>query len=140
MFDALLTICDFDFDFLFVCFTTSHFPFFSSFLLFLSFHSPEATYILPDGKEIKRKQINTDIIYDSLFNAETGLTSLISNAIEQSDIDIRTSLWKNIVCVGGTTLLPEFERKLTEKLNERHSMVFIYIYIAKIYLSFSYQI
>ena len=47
----------------------------------------------------------------------TGLTDLILQATKEVDVDARASMFSNIVCVGGGTLLPGFLDRLSYELS-----------------------
>lgn len=79
------------------------------------------SYTLPDGKRIS--------LFTSRFRApevlfnpeligqeEVGIHEVLYNSIQKSDLDIRSSLYQNIVLSGGTTLLNGFGNRLYKEM------------------------
>ncbi|RKP00351.1 hypothetical protein CXG81DRAFT_13336, partial [Caulochytrium protostelioides] len=48
--------------------------------------------------------------------AYRGLPSLVQDAIQACDVDVRPQLWNSVVVVGGTTLVPGFNDRLRSAL------------------------
>lgn len=81
------------------------------------------SYTLPDGKVIS--------LYTSRFRApevlfnpellgqeEVGIHQVLYNSISKSDLDIRSSLYQNIVLSGGTTLFNGFGNRLFKEIKD----------------------
>ena len=86
----------------------------------------EADYELPDGQTIKvnkpRFMAPEAIFQPSLIKEgdETpGVADLAFNSIKECDLDVRTDLYKNIICSGGTTLYEGFADRLAKEMDAK---------------------
>jgi centractin len=83
-------------------------------------HSDVGAYNLPDGKKIHIGAARfraPEVLFDpSLIGEEQqGVHNVLANSVLKSDMDLRRTLWANIVLSGGTTLMRDFgPRLLTE--------------------------
>ncbi len=83
--------------------------------------SIDRTYVLPDGKEIligsERFRAPEALFQPRLVGIESvGIHKRIFNSIMKCDIDIRKSLFQNIVICGGTSLFTGFEDRIKKEL------------------------
>jgi len=85
--------------------------------------APQKTFLLPDGKTIN---IGSESFKapEILFHPEIigleypGIQECLMNSILKSDLDLRATLYQNIVLSGGSTLFPGFgDRILNEMKN-----------------------
>jgi len=79
--------------------------------------SDHGAYNLPDGNQIQIKAARfraPEVLFDpSLIGEEQeGVHKVLVNSILKSDMDLRRTLWANIVLSGGTTLMKEFGPRL----------------------------
>lgn len=84
------------------------------------------TYTLPDGQRLavgaerfRAPEIlfRPDIIGDEL----PGLATMVATAIAKCDLDLRATLWNNVVVLGGLTLMPGFGDRLLSDVRQRQS-------------------
>ena len=80
-------------------------------------------YTLPDYKKITldaERFIIPELMFDpTISNMETEpLHKAIINVVELCDIDIRRSLLQNIFITGGSSLFPNFEKRLKQELEK----------------------
>jgi centractin len=69
---------------------------------------------LPDGNVIElgseRFKATEAMFYPDLIGEEhTGVHEMLAHAIQRSDLDLRKTLYSNIVLAGGNTLFPGTE-------------------------------
>jgi len=90
-----------------------------------NFFNPELprTYTLPDGKRIDLYTSRfraPEVLFrpDLLGQEEDGIHKVVYNCIQKSDLDIRSSLYQNIVLSGGTTLFHGFGSRLFGEMKE----------------------
>jgi centractin len=81
-------------------------------------------YQLPDGQAVtlssERYQAPSVLFDPSLFGSEEpGAADILVNAIQKSDIDLRSKLFSQIVLAGGSTLTPGFGDRLLYELRSR---------------------
>lgn len=81
-------------------------------------------YTLPDGQTIhlstERYQAPNVLFDPSLIGSEEpGAADILLNAIMKSDIDLRSTLFSQIVLAGGSTLTPGFGDRLLQELRSR---------------------
>lgn len=82
------------------------------------------TYKLPDGQKIKLNRLELARGPELLFrphifgSEEKAMHQLVLDAISRSDIDLRSSLYENIVLSGGTTLTRGFGDRLLNELKD----------------------
>merc|ERR1712087_118434 len=79
-------------------------------------------YELPDGQKINvgtERFRCAEILFKPalLGNEGVSVDQLAYNSIMACDVDIRREMYANAVLGGGTTLLPGFDMRLTEKLS-----------------------
>jgi actin len=79
------------------------------------------TYMLPDGQavELSSERIKCpEVLFQpNLVGSECeGIHRQIFNLISKGEIDIRRSLYSNIVLSGGSTLFPGFEQRLRKEI------------------------
>jgi len=77
----------------------------------------QSAYNLPDGRKIQIGAARfraPEVLFDpSLIGEEQdGVHNVLVNSVLKSDMDLRRTLWSNIVLSGGTTLLKEFGPRL----------------------------
>lgn len=80
-------------------------------------------YMLPDGNNIALKSERTtapEILFQpSKVGLEyMGVHELILDSIKKCDIDLRKSLFANIITAGGSTLFHGFSERLHNSLKE----------------------
>jgi len=81
------------------------------------------TYVLPDGNKINLSN-ETYNSPEILFNPKIigrdidGIHTMLYNSILKTDIDIRRPLFSNIVLSGGTTIISNFDNRLSNELNK----------------------
>lgn len=80
-------------------------------------------YTLPDGRVIKvgaeRFEAPEALFQPSLIGVESkGLGTLIFDAINQSDMDVRPDLYKHIVLSGGSTMYPGLPSRLEKEIRK----------------------
>ncbi len=80
-------------------------------------------YTLPDYKKITldaERFIIPELMFDpTINNMETEpLHKAIINVVELCDIDIRRSLLQNIFITGGSSLFPNFEKRIKQELEK----------------------
>jgi actin-related protein len=78
-------------------------------------------YILPDGTKItmaKERVKAPEILFDtSIIGMEfPGLHDLVYQSIQLCNIDVKQSLYQNIILAGGTTLMSGLESRLKDEL------------------------
>ncbi|MCR8433090.1 MAG: actin family protein [Crenarchaeota archaeon] len=82
-----------------------------------------ATYELPDGRVIElveERFQSPEIMYSPmLIGLEAKpLDELVLDSIFACDIDVRPSMYSNIVVSGGNTMIPNFAQRLEKELKE----------------------
>lgn len=80
-------------------------------------------YILPDGKKIilgSERYESCEVLFhpDLIGLGSDGLSEMIFNTINQADIDLRMTLYKNIVLSGGTTMISGLADRLNNDINK----------------------
>jgi len=80
-----------------------------------------AEYILPDGKPIKlgsERFCAPEILFSpEIIGLEyPGLPQVIMDSIAKTDLDLRASLYKNIVLSGGSTMFKGFGDRMLQEL------------------------
>ncbi|CUM64628.1 uncharacterized protein PRCAT00002237001 [Priceomyces carsonii] len=80
-----------------------------------------ATYRLPDGHEINmgaERFRSTEILFDPqiIGDESPGLHELASISISKTDLDLRSTLYQNIILSGGNTLLKNFGDRMLNEL------------------------
>ncbi|KAK6457970.1 centractin actin-related protein of the dynactin complex [Scheffersomyces xylosifermentans] len=85
-----------------------------------------STYKLPDGHEIQvgvERFRSTEILFNpQLIGDESpGIHELASLAISKTDLDLRPTLYQNIILSGGNTLLTNFGDRLLSELKTMQS-------------------
>lgn len=83
----------------------------------------KCTYLLPDGNEIKITSENfksPEILFNpSLIGKDiNGIHKLLYDTVMKTDIDIRKTLFSNIVLSGGTTMINKFDDRLSIELTQ----------------------
>jgi centractin len=86
--------------------------------------TPKAQYQLPDGQVIdlshERHRSSEVLFQPFLFGSEERpIHDVLLTSILQSDMDLRTTLFSNIVLSGGTTLLPGLGDRLLYEVRAR---------------------
>lgn len=82
-------------------------------------------YQLPDGQVVtlgltERTQAPSILFDPTLIGSEEpGVTELLTNSIRKADLDLRATLWQQVVLSGGTTLLPGFGDRLLADVRAR---------------------
>ena len=81
-------------------------------------------YQLPDGQAVTLSTERYDapnVLFDpSLFGSEEGgVADILVNSIMKSDIDLRSTLFSQVVLAGGSTLLPGFGDRLLNEVRSR---------------------
>lgn len=81
-------------------------------------------YTLPDGQTFnlssERYQAPNVLFDPSLIGSEeAGVADILVNSIMKSDIDLRSTLFSQIVLAGGSTLCPGFGDRLLHELRSR---------------------
>lgn len=82
-------------------------------------------YTLPDGRVIQigpeRYQAPEALFRPGLIDVEAkGISELVFDVIQKADIDIRPTLYGNIVLSGGTTMYPGFSSRLEHDLKNMY--------------------
>ena len=80
------------------------------------------TYRLPDGRQVKvgneRFLCPEALFQPSLVGKEEpGVHRTLQDSILSCDLDVRRSLYDNIILSGGTTLLPGFSDRLMREMS-----------------------
>lgn len=81
-------------------------------------------YTLPDGQTFNlssERYQAPNILFDPLLigSEEAGVADILINSIMKSDIDLRSTLFSQIVLAGGSTLCPGFGDRLLNELRSR---------------------
>ena len=84
----------------------------------------QSAYNLPDGRKIQIGAARfraPEVLFDpSLIGEEQdGVHNVLVNSVLKSDMDLRRTLWSNIVLSGGTTLLKEFGPRLLYEVRRK---------------------
>ncbi|ORY37784.1 hypothetical protein BCR33DRAFT_682852 [Rhizoclosmatium globosum] len=84
----------------------------------------ERSFELPDGQVItigsERFRAAEALFRPSMLGMEaSGVDSLTYNSINRCDIDVRRSMYSNVVLSGGTTMYPGMPERLEKELNTR---------------------
>ena len=83
----------------------------------------EKSYELPDGQVItignERFRAPETMFQPSFIGMESaGIQELVYNSIMKSDIDIRSSLYQNVVMSGGSTMFPGIADRMKKELDQ----------------------
>jgi len=83
--------------------------------------SLEKSYILPDGNKVvigsERFRVPEGLFQPSLIGMEvSGIQDVVYDCVNKCDIDIRKTLFENVVLSGGTTMLPGIDTRLQSDL------------------------
>eukprot|EP00727_Mastigamoeba_balamuthi_P007415 m51a1_g3294 putative alpha-centractin (376) ;mRNA; f:282857-284493 len=83
--------------------------------------SAPGEYAMPDGSIIQvgpERFRAPEVLFrpDIIGEEALGVHDLAAAAIAKSDVDLRTSLWSNILLSGGSTLFPNFGKRLLNEL------------------------
>lgn len=83
--------------------------------------SLEKSYMLPDGNKVvigsERFRVPEGLFQPSLIGMEiSGIQDVVYDCANKCDIDIRKTLFENIVLSGGTTMLPGIDTRLQSDL------------------------
>jgi len=83
----------------------------------------EKSYELPDGQVItignERFRAAETMFQPSFLGMESaGVQELVYNSIMKSDIDIRSSLYSNVVMSGGSTMFPGIADRMKKELDQ----------------------
>lgn len=81
-------------------------------------------YTLPDGQAVnlstERYQAPHVLFDPSLFGSEeAGVADVLVNSIMKSDIDLRSTLFSQVVLAGGSTLFPGFGDRMLHEVRSR---------------------
>ncbi|CDO95125.1 unnamed protein product [Kluyveromyces dobzhanskii CBS 2104] len=84
-------------------------------------HGKQTMFRLPDGKQIEldsEKFRAAEILFNpQLIGSEfQSLPEILYESIQKVDLDLRTSLYSNIVFSGGTTMIPGFGDRILKEL------------------------
>uniref|UniRef100_A0A6U0STM8 Actin n=1 Tax=Eucampia antarctica TaxID=49252 RepID=A0A6U0STM8_9STRA len=85
----------------------------------------DVPYQLPDGQTInlthQERSKAPEILFDPFLmgSEEMGVADLVSSAIAKSDLDLRTTLYSQIVLAGGSTHTPGFGDRFLAELRSR---------------------
>ena len=82
-----------------------------------------ATYLLPDGRvlELVEERFQApEVMYHPIWIGleDNPLDELVYDAIMATDIDVRASLYSNIILSGGNTLIPNYAERLEKEIKE----------------------
>lgn len=82
---------------------------------------PGETYILPDGRQIRlgaERFRAAEILFSPyMIGSEyNGIHQVVADSINRADLDLRSSLFENIVLSGGSTLMRGFGDRLLSEL------------------------
>eukprot|EP00730_Choanoeca_flexa_P004493 TRINITY_DN11712_c0_g1_i1.p1 TRINITY_DN11712_c0_g1~~TRINITY_DN11712_c0_g1_i1.p1 ORF type:complete len:380 (+),score=116.02 TRINITY_DN11712_c0_g1_i1:150-1289(+) len=85
--------------------------------------STQARYVLPDRTEITVRQARfraPELLFDpSLIGEEAdGVHRVLHYAIRKSDMDLRRTLYQNVILSGGTTMFKDFGNRLLAELKK----------------------
>ena len=83
--------------------------------------SLEKSYMLPDGNKVvigsERFRVPEGLFQPSLIGMEvSGIQDVVYDCVNKCDIDIRKTLFENVVLSGGTTMLPGIDTRLQSDL------------------------
>lgn len=81
-------------------------------------------YTLPDGQVVtlssERYQAPNILFDPSLIGSEeAGVADILVNAVMKSDIDLRSTLFSQVVLAGGSTLIPGFGDRMLYEVRSR---------------------
>ena len=83
----------------------------------------KAQYQLPDGQviDISNERTAPEILFDpSIIGSEaTSVHDVLLSSIDKSDLELRSTLYSNIVLSGGTTKTPGFGDRLLYEVRSR---------------------
>ena len=73
----------------------------------------------------KSISFNFSLWFNEIYSSDfiTPLPNVVDNAIVKCPIDVRRSLYKNIVLSGGTTMFKDFGRRLQRDIKKLVSRV-----------------
>ena len=82
-------------------------------------------YVLPDNRVIKlgsEKIQAPEILFDpSLYDCDSpGIADMIFTSVQESDMNLRPGLYRNIVLAGGSTMFQGFLPRLETELRMRY--------------------
>ena len=85
--------------------------------------SLEKTYMLPDGNTVvigsERFRVPEGLFQPSHIGMEqSGIQDVVFQCVNKCDIDLKRTLFENVVLSGGTTLLPGIDKRLTSELTK----------------------
>jgi len=85
--------------------------------------SDKCSYTLPDGSVIELgacRQIAPELLFrpDLIGDESEGVHEILANSILKSDMDLRKTLYQNIVLSGGSTLFKGFGDRLINELKK----------------------
>lgn len=88
-------------------------------------HPTGCRYKLPDGREIKigqeRFEAPEALFTPSVADVEApGIADMVFETIQRADMDIRMSLYRNIVLSGGTTMYRGLPSRLEADIRSRY--------------------
>jgi centractin len=83
----------------------------------------QTAYMLPDGNTMKissEKYKAPEILFspDKIGLEYPGVHEMVINAIKQCDIDLRKTLYNNIIAAGGSTLFVGFSDRLHKSIQK----------------------
>ena len=83
----------------------------------------QTSYLLPDGNQMKistEKYLAPEILFspDKIGLEYPGVHEMVVNAIKKCDIDLRKTLYNNIIAAGGSTLFMGFSDRLHKSIQK----------------------
>lgn len=86
-------------------------------------NAEQNNYILPDGRQVKigaSKFRAPEVLFapDLIGDESEGVHEVLTNAIQRADMDLRKSLYSNIVLSGGSTLFKGFGDRLLSEVKK----------------------
>lgn len=86
----------------------------------------EEEWTLPDGRTVRlgpeRFEAPEVLFQPHLLDRETpGLSNALFDAIQSTDVDLRSELYKHIVLSGGTTMYPGLPTRLEQDIRALHT-------------------
>mmetsp|Transcript_15313 Transcript_15313/g.21850 ORF Transcript_15313/g.21850 Transcript_15313/m.21850 type:complete len:392 (-) Transcript_15313:330-1505(-) len=86
--------------------------------------SPESPYQLPDGSIVNissERYMAPEILFNPMLigSEEMGVADTLMNSIMKSDIDLRPTLFSQVVLAGGSTCTPGFGERLLSEIRSQ---------------------
>jgi actin-related protein 2 len=85
----------------------------------------EEQYVLPDGGAVylgQEKFSATEALFDPLLvgSDSPGVTDLVYNVIQETDLNLRSEFYRNILLTGANTMFPGLRARLDHELQAKY--------------------